>query len=103
MTHDDEKRRAQVRTRVLQRAQDLRSEDVAGDAHDEELAEAGVEDQLGRHPAVAAAENGGEGLLAICERLKDFPRCGRKSRAAADEAGVALLQAPERLLRDHRA
>ena len=43
----DEERRVQVKRRVLQRAHDLGRDDVARDAHDEQLAETCVEEQLG--------------------------------------------------------
>ena len=40
-----------------------RRDDVAGDADDEEIAEALIEDDLGGHARVRAAEDDGEGLL----------------------------------------
>ena len=43
---DDEERRMQVRTGVLQATPDFRREDIAGHAHDEQLAEAGVKNQF---------------------------------------------------------
>ena len=61
----NEQRRAQVRAGVFRRPWDLGTEHVPGDAHDEQFAESGVEQQLGRHAAVAAAQNGGEGMLAL--------------------------------------
>ena len=43
VTEHDEQRRVQMHGRVLQRAHHFRRDDVAGDANDEQLAEAGVE------------------------------------------------------------
>ena len=50
VAEDDKERRFQVATGVLQAPCDFRRHDISGYADDEQLAEAGVEDQLGRHP-----------------------------------------------------
>src|SRR5215471_21408365 len=42
-SQNDEERRVKMRTRILQTGGNLRREDVAGDAHDEQLSEAGIE------------------------------------------------------------
>ena len=42
------------------------------DADDEELAKAGIENQFGRHPRIAAAQDGRVGMLAFCEIGEDF-------------------------------
>jgi hypothetical protein len=47
VAEDHEQRRAQMDARVLKRPEDFRRDDVAGNAHDEQLAEAGVEHQFG--------------------------------------------------------
>jgi hypothetical protein len=83
-------------------AADLRwSDDVAGDADHEQVAEPLVEDELGGHPRVGAAEDDRERLLAghevgapgLAGRLVENPR---------DEPAVAFHQALERLVsRDH--
>jgi hypothetical protein len=85
-------------------AADLRrGDDVAGDADDEEVAEPLVEDELGRHARVGAAEDDGERLLAGGELAP--ARLAGEGVEAADvggEAAVALAQAFERLARgDH--
>src|SRR5947207_14706176 len=51
----------------------------------------------GRHTAVAAAEDGGERLLAFGELRQDFLLHRRKPRVSADEAIVACLETLERL------
>ena len=85
----DEQRRVQVHAGVLQRAHDLGRDHVAGHANDEELAEARVEHQLGRHARIAAAEDRGVGLLALGELGEDLLLHGREARLAAHEALVA--------------
>src|SRR5512147_782352 len=53
-----EERRLQVPACILQRAEYLGAEHVAGDANHEKLAEPRVENELGWHSAVAAAKYG---------------------------------------------
>jgi hypothetical protein len=79
----DEERGAQVQRGVLQGTQDRGTQHVAGDADDEQFAEAGIEYQFRRHPAVAAAEDGGVGLLAPGQFRQNFLLHGRKARLAA--------------------
>ena len=99
VAEDDEERRAQVHRRVLQRAHDFRRNHVARDAHDEELAEVRVEHQLRRHARIAAADDGGVGLLLLRQLGKDFLFHGGKARPAGDEALVAADQASQGLVR----
>jgi hypothetical protein len=88
----DEEGRVQVDRGVLQRAHDFRRDDVAGHPHDEELAEPRVEQQLGRHARIAAADERGVGLLTFREGGEDFLSHGREARPAAHEALVPRLE-----------
>jgi hypothetical protein len=54
MRHDDDELHAQVRDRVFDTGYRCRVRDVAGNANNEELAESGVESDLGSDPAVCA-------------------------------------------------
>jgi hypothetical protein len=78
-------------------ATDLRrSDDISGNADDEQVAQALVEDDLCRHPRVGTTENDGERLLT-CRQLVAV-RLTRELVAAPNvryEATVALLQAFE--------
>jgi hypothetical protein len=51
-----------------------------------------VEHQLRRHARVAAADDGGEGLLLLRQLGEDFLPDGGKAGAAAQEALVAGFQ-----------
>jgi hypothetical protein len=88
----------QVQARILQRSGDRGAEHVARHPDDEQLAEAGIEDELRRHAAVAAAEDGGVGLLPPGQLGQHFLLQPRKVRIAAEEARVAALQALQRLV-----
>ena len=61
--HDDE-RNVEHADGVLERAEHRVGDDLAGVAHDEQVAEALVEDDLGREPGVAAAEE--RGVRPLC-------------------------------------
>jgi hypothetical protein len=61
---DHEEGRLQVCGGVLEAPQGLRGHDVAGDAHDEEIPEPLVEQELRRNSGVAAPEDRGERPLA---------------------------------------
>ena len=89
--HDDQPR-AEPRGGELDAADLRRRDDVAGDADHEQVAEALVEDDLGGHPRVGAAEDDGERLLACDQRVASLR--AREPLAAPDagcEAAVALL------------
>ena len=98
VTEHDEQRRVQVHRGVLQRAHDFSGDHVAGDADDEQLAEPRVEDQLGRHARVAAAEDRRVRLLALGELGENLLLHGREPRLAADETLVARDEARKRLI-----
>jgi hypothetical protein len=65
MAEDHEERSMKMSAGVMETGHDFGGNDVTGDADDEEFAQIGIEDQLGRDPRVAAAENRGVGVLAL--------------------------------------
>ena len=67
VTEHDDQRHVQHRHRVLDRAEHGRVDDVARGAHHEHVTQALVEDDLGSHPAVGAAEHHCGGLLPVGE------------------------------------
>src|SRR3954471_20349538 len=95
----DEQWRAQMHTSVLQGPEYGRTQHVSRYTDHEQLAEAGVEDQLRRHSAVAASQDGGVGLLVLGEFSQHFFLHRREARAPVDEARVAVLQPLECLVR----
>ena len=82
-------------------ATDLRSsDDVSGNADNEQVAQALVEDDLCWHPRVGATENDGERLLTCCQFVAAC--LARECVGASDvrcEATVTLSQAFERFWR----
>lgn len=62
---------------------------------DEQLAKAGVEDQLGWHPGVAATENGGIRMLALKEICENLLLHGGESRGPGDESFIARFEAEQ--------
>ena len=101
VTEHHEERSLQVHAGVLQRAHDLRGDHVAGHADDEQLAEAGVEDELRRDARVAAAEDGRVRLLSLRQVGKNLFLHGRKARFAAHEPLVPLDEPRQRLISGH--
>ena len=87
--HDDQPR-AEPRGGELDAADLRRRDDVAGDADDEQIAEPLIEDDLGRHARVGAAEDDRERLLPASARRG--ARGGDRGAApiVGDEAAVAL-------------
>ena len=69
----------------------MRRDDIAGDADDEQVAEALAEDQLRGNARIGAAQHDGERLLR---------RAGTASgrRAVFNKAAIPFAQARERLL-----
>ena len=87
--HQDE-RHVQHGDRVLERAEHRVGDDLAGVADDEGVAEAQVEDDLGREPGVGAAEDRGERAPGPpATRLAALDVLPRMLRLAGDEALVA--------------
>jgi len=66
--------------------------------HDEQFAEAGIENQFGRDTRVAAAENRGARVLALCKVRQDFLLDRREARLAPYEPFVAGCQPCERFV-----
>jgi hypothetical protein len=95
VAEDDEERRLQMAARVLQAPRDFRRYHISRDADDEQLAKAGVEDQLGWHPGVAATEDGGIRMLALKEICEDLLLHGGQSRGPGDESFIARFEAQQ--------
>ena len=89
----EEERRLQMATRVLQASCDFRRNHVSRNADDEQFAEAGSENQLGRNPRIAATQNGRVGMLAFCEIGENFFLRGREMRRPGDESLIARFEA----------
>ena len=87
-----------VRARVLEAARDLRRHNVTRYTNDEQVAESRVENQLRRHPRVAATENDGKRMLALDEIGEYLDGRLRKARLTPQKARVAFHQARERLV-----
>jgi hypothetical protein len=97
--HDELEAAAQVIDRILEAAEDFGAETIPGDADDEEIIGALVEDQLDRHSGVRATEHGSIGTLlrgALFAGRKpqiawvdrdDPPRCSRSILEVAEERG----------------
>ena len=97
VTEYDEKRRMQVDAGVLQRPHHLRRDHIAGDADDEQLAETGIEHELGGNAGVAAADDRGVGTLSLGQFGEDLLLHGRKPRPSLNESLVAVGQPGQRL------
>ena len=98
MAEHDEEGRAQMNSRVLQRPHHLGRDHIARDPNDEQLAEAGVEDQFRRYPGIAAPKNGRVRPLTPGEGGEDLLLNGREPRFAAHETLVAGNQTRKCLL-----
>ena len=84
MAEHDDQRRAELCGGELHAADLRRGDDVAGDADDEQVAEALVEHDFGGHPRVGAAEDDRERLLAGDSSLR---RAALVERVVASDAG----------------
>src|SRR6185369_4897423 len=69
----------------------------AGDADDEEVAEALVKDELGRDPGVRAPQHDGEGLLRGRELGATGVEAGEGIRLAGGETAVSVAETGQRL------
>jgi hypothetical protein len=79
--HHDQAR-PEVRAGVLDAAHDFGRDHVAGHANHEQVTESGIEDEFGRHPRIAAPQDGGEWALALGETGEDDGRYFNAGRAA---------------------
>ena len=87
-----------VRARVLEAAPDLGRHNVTRYTNDEQVAEFRIENQLRRHPRVAATENDCKRVLAFDEIGEYLDRRLRKAPLTPQKARVAFHQARERLV-----
>ena len=78
-----EQLRLEVRACVLEAAKDFRRHNVARHTNDEQVAEFRIENQLRRHPRVAAAEDGRKRALALDEIGEHLRRGPQKARLTA--------------------
>src|SRR6516164_7033392 len=78
--------------RILETALDVGRDDIAGDADNEEVAEALVEDQLRGDARVATAQDRREGLLPGRQRLAPLLARMAVDGFSRDEAFVPLEQ-----------
>src|SRR4051794_36481073 len=85
--------------RVLQTPSDLRREDVAGDAHDKQFAQARIKNPLGRHTRIAATQDRRVGSLGVGEFGHSLPPECLASCLAAAKSTVPFDQPRERLIR----
>jgi hypothetical protein len=93
MTQHDDQTCPKLFGREFNAADLGRSDDVAGDPNDEQIAQALVEDDLDGYTRIGTSENGRERLLA--RGRFDAAKPARKSIAAAGirgEAAVTFLQ-----------
>ena len=81
--HDDQ-RRAELGGGKLDAADLRRGDDVARNADDKQVAEALVEDDLGRHPGVGASEDDSERFLAGGELVTAL-RAGQRCRGSGHQ------------------
>ena len=86
--HDDE-RAVEHADAELERAEHAGVDDVAGGAHDEQVAQALVEDDLGGDPGVGAAEEDGERVLLGGDPVPEVHVLVRVGPLVGHEPGVA--------------
>src|SRR5690349_16423984 len=86
-------------TGVLQTAGYFCRQNIAGDADHEEFSQADVEDPLGRHARIAAAKDGCERLLALCESSQRFRVKTGEANLTAKKAFISGDEPCERFIR----
>src|SRR6202789_3606716 len=98
VTQDDDELGSSHLGRVFEAPEDIGIDEVARNAHCKYVANALIEYEFGRYPAIHAAEYRGEGRLASG---REFHLCLRiaMDRAARDKARITFLQTVERLRR----
>ncbi len=99
--HDDQ-RRAQVLDGVFDASHAGVIGGVAGDAHDKQFAEAGIEDDLRRNTRIRTAQHDRDRMLTGRQRSDALRRSPRMLELTGDKAGVALEQLLERRVRPGR-
>ena len=101
MTKHNDYFAAQVLDRVFKTADGDRIGTVPGVAHDEEIAEALIEEQLGREAAVGASQDGDFRSLRLGQRLALSDVIVLRA-LAADETLVARFEVSPYLVRIYR-
>jgi hypothetical protein len=99
MTENDEERRIEVASGVLQTSGDLRRYAISRNPDYEELSKACVKDQLRRYSGVAASEDGCIRALPLRERGENIPPQGGKAAFSAQISLMAVFQALQRFVR----
>ncbi len=85
-----------MRSRILQASHHLGGNHIPGNAHDEQLAKIGIEDQLGWNSRVAASQDCCEWILAFRQIGQSlFANC-RKPGLAPKEPLIAVLEPLQR-------
>ena len=87
-----------VEHRVGQAADDVRGDDVAGHAHDEQVAESLIEQQLRGHARIAAPQNGGKGMLPGRQFVPPPLTLMPLADVGGDKPLIARLEAGQRFL-----
>jgi len=101
VTDDDNKTDVQVLDGVLDAAEHMIVEDVAGVAQDEQIAEPLVEVELRGEARIGAREDDGKRRLAVGEGGAAGDGLVGMGRCAADKTPVAFELSGERLVRAH--
>jgi hypothetical protein len=89
---NDNETSSEPRSRKFNASYTRRGDDVPGDANHEQIAEALIKDDLGRHTRVGATEHDGEGLLTPDEFVTPSEPQGRVCRSIRREATVAFAE-----------
>ena len=95
MTHDQDGIGPQHGGSILEAGHDLRSNDVAGNAGDKQLADGLIENHFHGHPRIGTGENRGEGFLFLQHLVQHgeiTPVGGGPAAGEAAVAGDQLLQ-----------
>jgi hypothetical protein len=78
--------------RILHASRDFGGKHISGDADNEESAKTSVENQFGRYPRIAAAQDRRVRLLALREICEHFLLNGGNLRGASNKSLVARLE-----------
>ena len=92
MTQNHKNRRVKVGSSVLQTSHHFARDDISGHSHDEQLAKVRIENQLGRNPGIAAAQNRSIGPLPFRQISKSLFANSGKSGLAPKEPFVPVDQ-----------
>lgn len=95
--HDDDQSHVQVLDRVLETAEQVIVEHIAGDSHHEKIADPLIEDELGRDTRVGAADDRGERVLLLGGLGATRRILVRSQRVTGDEALIPFDELVERI------